>query len=676
MEFKSFKTAMQKQFDSMIKNGDKLFLTDIDRDTLWDHYLNSFPEGSNPIFKERREYDCNECRQFIRPFANVVTIKDNKLISIWDIEGLKYPFKEVTESMSKAVKCVPVKNLFISKEVNLGVDKNIQLVDGKTITWEHFSYKLPSTYVTRSSDSVEAIQGTFRDSKNVFKRSMDELTLEAANIILELITQDSLYRGAEHKQAVTTFITYKKEYDKLSESEKDNWTWSKSFNNPIVRIRNTALGTLLIDLSADMEVDQAVRKFEAVMAPTNYKRPTAIITKKMIEDAETKLEELGLTNSLHRRFAQLEDITVNNVLFVNRDARKKLKGSVFDELKEDIVVSAKKFDKVEEVHIDDFMKNILPTSTNLELMMENRHNGNLISLIAPVDKDVPSMFKWDNNFSWAYNGDITDSMKQNVKNAGGNVDGVLRFSIQWNDRGDYNPNDFDAHCIEPKGFKIYFGSARNPRTTGNLDVDIRYPNKGHAAVENITWLDKSRMDEGTYIFKVHNFAHNGGSSGFSAEIEYEGQIYSFDYPKELKANETIIVAEINFSKKDGITFIKSLDSTTSSKEIWGLKTNQFTKVNVAMFSPNYWDGQESNGNKHYFFFMDDCKNEGTPRGFFNEFLNEELTKHRKVFEVLGSKMRVEESEKQLSGLGFSSTQRNSIIAKVDGSMSRMIKIIF
>jgi hypothetical protein len=309
-------------------------------------------------------------------------------------------------------------------------------------------------------------------------------------------------------------------------------------------------------------------------------------------------------------------------------------------------------------------------------MMENRHNGNLISLIAPVDKDVPSMFKWDNNFSWAYNGDITDSMKQNVKNAGGNVDGVLRFSIQWNDRGDYNPNDFDAHCIEPKGFKIYFGSARNPRTTGNLDVDIRYPNKGHAAVENITWLDKSRMDEGTYIFKVHNFAHNGGSSGFSAEIEYEGQIYSFDYPKELKANETIIVAEINFSKKDGITFIKSLDSTTSSKEIWGLKTNQFTKVNVAMFSPNYWDGQESNGNKHYFFFMDDCKNEGTPRGFFNEFLNEELTKHRKVFEVLGSKMRVEESEKQLSGLGFSSTQRNSIIAKVDGSMSRMIKIIF
>jgi hypothetical protein len=94
------------------------------------------------------------------------------------------------------------------------------------------------------------------------------------------------------------------------------------------------------------------------------------------------------------------------------------------------------------------------------------------------------------------------------------------------------------------------------------------------------------------------------------------------------------------------------------------------------YSPNYWDEQDSTGNKHYFFFLKDCVNDSTPRGFFNEFLNEKLTPHRKVFEALGSKMRVTESENQLSGIGFSSTQRNSILAKIEGTTKRVIKIIF
>ena len=74
--------------------------------------------------------------------------------------------------------------------------------------------------------------------------------------------------------------------------------------------------------------------------------------------------------------------------------------------------------------------------------------------------------------------------------------------------------------------------------------------------------------------------------------------------------------------------------------------------------------------------LDGCLNDGKARGFFNEFLVDELTQHRKVIEMVGSKMKTDHSERQLSGLGFSSTQRNSLLCRVKGSFSRVIKIIF
>ncbi len=674
-EFQKFKEALQLQFKSMTDGQDQLFLTDVSKDEIWDTYLESFPEGSNDIYKERREFDCNSCRQFIRPFGNVVAVKDNELVSIWDIPDLEFPFKIVAEKLSKLVKSAKIRSIFVTKFEKLGINKNRQLLEDKTVkTWDHLYFKIPKKFKDNSDKSIENVQGNFKGFRDVFERSMRELTIDSGQTVLELIDQGSLYRGEEHKTAVTKFIKYKTEYDKVPENLKDNWCWINTANNSIAKIRNNAIGTLLIDISDEMDLDKAVSKFERnVMAPANYKRPKDIFTKKMVENAEKKIVELGFSESLERRFAVLEDITVNNVLFVNHDAKKKLNGSVFDDLKNEVPENSKKFNKIEEVSIEDFVKNIIPTSTNIELMMEGRHQSNLMSLIAPKNKDAKSMLKWNNNFSWAYNGDITDSMKQNVKKAGGNVEGVLRFSIQWNENND-NQNDFDAHCIEPNGNEIYFSNMKNRYSTGVLDVDIVQPSG--VAVENITWTNINKMEEGKYKFFVLNYAHRGGTSGFRAEIEYDGQVYAYDYPKDFKNKGIVNVAEIMFTKKDGIKFLKSLDNTATSKEVWNVNTNKFVKVSVAMFSPNYWDMQKGIDNKHYFFFLEGCENEVSPRGFFNEFLNNDLMEHKRVFEALGSKMRVEPSDNQLSGLGFSSTQRNSIIAKVEGSFARTIKINF
>lgn len=669
--FSKFKQAIQKQFKNMSTSA--LFQTEVDKQELWETYLESFPEGTNPLFRERREYDCNCCKNFIRQYGNIVSLSNGVMTSIWDV-SVEYPFNVIAEALSKKVKAYKINNIFFTDSKNAGNNITRTLKENDVVEeWEHFYLHIPDTFVKRK-DTIDTLKGNYRASKDVYMRSMEELTLEAGETILELISQGTLYRGEEHKVNVSKFISDKNNFSKVKNSQKDNWCWERSINNPIARIRNTAIGTLLIDISNNEDLDIAVTKFEKVMAPTNYKRPKAIITKQMVETAEKTIRDLGLSEALGRRYALLEDVSVNNVLFVDRDAKKKLYGNVFDDLKDTISDSSKTLSKIEEVSIDDFIENILPHTKNLELLVENKHIGNLMTLVAPTDATAPSILQWDNNFSWSYKGNVADSIKQNVKNAGGAVDGVLRFSIQWNDKGD-NQNDFDAHCIEPSGNEIFYCSKCNRRTGGTLDVDIINPNE-KVAVENITWQNKSCMEEGVYIFSVHNYNHRGGTSGFSAEIEYEGEIYSFEYPHELKAKENVIVARIQFSKKNGIKFIHSLDSTKSSKEVWNVKTNKFAKVSVCMLSPNYWDEQKGNGNKHYFFFLEDCKNDEIPRGFYNEFLKTDLVQHKRVFEALASKMKLKYSDNQLSGLGFSSTMRNEIIAKVDGSFKRTIKIKF
>lgn len=75
----------------------------------------------------------------------------------------------------------------------------------------------------------------------------------------------------------------------------------------------------------------------------------------------------------------------------------------------------------------------------------------------------------------------------------------------WNE--DQNDNsDLDAHCIEPNGHEIYFGSDRKPcksKLGGQLDIDITQPMDqmpGKPAVENITWQNKLKMMPGVYKF--------------------------------------------------------------------------------------------------------------------------------------------------------------------------------
>lgn len=683
MDFRAFNDMMVNHFDEITNNESHIFEVEVDKDELWNLYLDSFPEEVNGIYRERRYYDCSCCRHFIKSFGNVVAVKDGEIHTLWDIDTGDSTYQPVVDALAEYIRKHMISNVYVSRFKKIGTHHNFeQTENGDVIEHDHFYIELPDKFVCSSYSTPEEVKGRYRDIKNVFMRSLTEISMESVMTILELIYSNTLYKGNEWKNALEQFMKYKKDFDNLTdEVDRDLFAWENSVKAGAVvgKIRNHSIGVLLINITDGMDLDAAVTQYEKIVAPSNYKRPKAIFTKKMLEDAKKTVAEMGYMDSLQRRYATLDDITINNVLFSNKDSAKRIAGAVdvFAEMEKDVASKPKKFSKVEEVPVDTFIKDILPHATELEVYFENKHSANMVSLIAPMIADSKTMFKWDNNFSWSYTGNMTDSMmKERVKAAGGKVDGDLRFSIQWNDiNTGSDRNDLDAHCVTPNGFEIYYGNKYDHRTNGKLDVDIIHPGN-KVAVENITWESRSTMTAGTYKFFVHQYSNNGGRDGFRAEIEFDGQIYSFDYPHELRQSEKVQVAEVTLDENGNFTIKEILTSSISSKEVWGIKTNEFVPVSVMCFSPNYWDEQNGIGNKHLFFMLKDCINPEIPNGFFNEFLKEDLMKHKRVFEALGSKMRVEDTNDQLSGIGFCLTKRNDLIVKVKGNVERVLKVKF
>ncbi len=665
MNFNTFKSAVSKQFAFMSKYA--LFETEVSGDDLWETYLAAFPEGTNPIYRERTEHDCSCCRQFIKNIGSVVAIIGGDVVSIWDIELTSTPYDLVAKALADKVRSRPITNVYLHYERSVGTDKNFeQLLDGQK-TWEHFHVTLPQTCV-RKKDAIATERGTRRTLAEQLERALTTINKESIDTVLELIDQNSIYRGNEHRGLVQAF----KEIRSRAIGNTLIWMEAVTGSAAVCTIRNSVIGTLLVDLSEGVPLERAVASFEAKVAPTNYKRPTALVTQAMIAKAKAKIQDLGLLPALERRYATMDDIKIGGILFASATARRTITKDVFDVLASGVTVTPK-LDKIEEVSVEEFISNILPTATSIEVLVENHHAGNLVSLVAPTDPTAPSLFKWANAFSWSYQGDLADSMKERVKQAGGNVEGALCCRLAWEYR-----DDLDFHMYEPNGSHIFFSNVRRRSSNGGmLDVDANgCDGMKDRPVENIFYTSLSTMRDGDYRLVVNNYARRSTGVGFEVEIDLLGQLHHFTFDKPLGSKQSLDVATLRKTKA-GIEVIPHLPSTQSSKVLWGVTTQTFVPVNLMLLSPNHWEDTGFGiGNKHFFFMLDGCKNDGSARGFFNEFLKPELEPHRKVIEMVGSKMKTDLSDRQLSGLGFSSTQRSKLTCRVIGSFTRNITITF
>lgn len=654
--FPQFGTLVRNNWNKMVKS--ETYVVSATRDQVWDHYLASFPEGTNPIFRERTEHDCSCCRHFVKNVGNVISIKDGEVTTVWDGgEKLPTPYREVAAAMAEFIRGFFIENLYRStpSHSKFGAQSTNELLEsGKVKKWNHFMVEVPRS---KQRDDLGTFAGQTSTTAQVFARGLDSISEQALQDILDLIRDKALYRGDEFKKKVREFLDMKRKYAKLNSDEARNKFIWENINSPAARFKNTAIGTLAEDLTSGRDIDESVGSFEAKVAPENYKRPTALITPRMIEDALKTLRELDLEPAINRRHAKLSDVSVNNVLFVDNHVRGLMRDGLAGLLMEEAKPKTPDLKSAQEISIDDFMSSILPKARSVEVLVENKHLSNFVSVTAPQHEDTGGLFKWNNDFAWSYDGEVTDSIRQRVKKAGGRVDNALmRVSLAW-----FNHDDLDIHVYEPNGNHIFFGNKG-----GKLDVDMNAGGRmSREPVENVSWMKKPA--DGTYRVEINNYSKRENIDlGFDLEVQSGHQVWTFSYSGAVKGTVKALELVVKNGAIVDVTVAKGVTPGAGvSQEKWGIDTHSLVRVNTMMLSPNFWDDQEI-GNKHFFFILDGCQNPDPVRGIYNEFLSPAFDKHRKVFEVLGSKTKCAVTDEQLSGLGFSSTRNDDVTVFVRG----------
>ena len=186
MGFVNFRTKIQEQFASMIQDSIRLFAVEVDKDEMWNLYLDSFPEGTNNIYRERREHDCSCCRQFVKHIGNVVAIKNGVVSTIWDVNIGDTTYQPVADALSAYIKSKAVENVFFSKEQRAGTSHNFELLpNGESKKWEHFYAEIPAISVERRR-SIGDVQGEFRATKPPFFKLLQVSTLDRSDALVPL----------------------------------------------------------------------------------------------------------------------------------------------------------------------------------------------------------------------------------------------------------------------------------------------------------------------------------------------------------------------------------------------------------------------------------------------------------------------------------------------------------
>ena len=431
-----FDTDCYAEFEALLKrkvaSAQGPFFKTNGNDKLFDIFLEGLPED------RRQHYNCNCCRKFMEQYGGLINIDSEGIASsiLWT-----NPISEFPEFFQKAVESCQRK-VFFSRTV--GVFLNSEKVWGTPQSggWSHFSGR-PLVVLEDGVKTIRQVAAEKSEDFRILLSSLKTYPKDAVAQVLRILQSGSISRSEIAIGIAEWFAELHESFNQAkSKFSKENIVWLAVVSAPpgYAHINSGMISTLLKGVITRTPIDEIIRKWESMVDPLRYMRPTADLKKGTIDLAEKIVEKLKTSGSLERRFARFDEIisvwNPSNNIKKEKTAGKK----IFDHLKEKLGTTIAPVDLPEQkITWMKFYQKILPNAEKIEMCVTNQRYP-FFSLITAVNEDSPPILQWDDNdlrnpFSWYFYDGGSIPKDWNLPNSFSNwvqVNAVCLMPPHWN----------------------------------------------------------------------------------------------------------------------------------------------------------------------------------------------------------------------------------------------------
>lgn len=348
---------------------------------------------------EQQDHTCATCRGFFRRYGGLVSIdpKTGKLTSLaWDESSVPEEYKRAVYLLRQTVESSAVRDVFYHEAGIHGVPQSEAYPN-----FTHFHFiaeqgRYKQNMVAPLSQHVAKARENFA----MLAKSIPAFTMNTLWDAARLFTADTvLASSTKHVLTLDEYIKFREDIQNVTERNARSaviWHHVATNYDGVVLIKNSVLGEFLSNLQ-DTGYERAKTAFLRQTQGDVYQRPQTAPKPQAINEAEKRIEELGLGTALERRYADLDDIPTTEWHWLPTEAdTATAKTSVFAHLKE-ANARAAVTTRVNggTMSFEKFLRQVLPTAENIDLLTSPNHRYAFTGLITAVHPEALPIIAWD-----------------------------------------------------------------------------------------------------------------------------------------------------------------------------------------------------------------------------------------------------------------------------------------